>query len=434
MNVGWIPIRFLASGNDVSTRFVIPNKNRVRSGGERPWEGIPARFGERIRERVPAVSDEVIEAIRDRVPAYRRPLRGRFGAGIRRGVEEALAQFTGLIVDPGLDRTARDEVYRALGRGEFRERRSLDALLAAYRVGARVAWRRIAEAAIEARLDRRTMALLAESVFAYIDEISALSVEGYAEAQTEAAGEAERRRRRLARLLIGEPAPDEASARRAAHEARWEPPATLAAVAWTGGDRRLRSSLGAGVLALEEDEGPALALVPDPDAPGARARLERATREALAAVGPTVPWLEAATSARRARATHRLAAAGVVGADGLVVAAEHLPELVAHGDDALLAELAARRLAPLATETPASRRRLLATLRAWLDHQGEAARAAAELHVHPQTVRYRVGRLRALLGDALDDPAGRFELALALRARPAADVPAAARESARNAE
>ncbi|HSI80828.1 MAG TPA: helix-turn-helix domain-containing protein, partial [Solirubrobacterales bacterium] len=131
--------------------------------------------------------------------------------------------------------------------------------------------------------------------------------------------------------------------------------------------------------------------------------------------GPTGPWLAAGTSAGRALAAHRLAAAGVIEADGLIVAAEHLPELVAHNDEQLLAELAARRLAPLAAETPASRRRLLATLRAWLDHQGEASRVAAELHVHPQTVRYRLGRLRALLGDALDDPEGRFELGLAVR-------------------
>ena len=64
---------------------------------------------------------------------------------------------------------------------------------------------------------------------------------------------------------------------------------------------------------------------------------------------------------------------------------------MAHGDEQALAELAARRLAPLGDETPASRRRLSETLRSWLDHQGEVARVAAELHVHPQTVRYRLG-------------------------------------------
>jgi DNA-binding PucR family transcriptional regulator len=57
------------------------------------------------------------------------------------------------------------------------------------------------------------------------------------------------------------------------------------------------------------------------------------------------------------------------------------------------------------------------TLLAWLDHQGKVPEIAAALHVHPQTVRYRLGRLRECFGSALDDPEDRFELALALRAR-----------------
>ncbi|MFL6152631.1 MAG: helix-turn-helix domain-containing protein [Ornithinibacter sp.] len=43
---------------------------------------------------------------------------------------------------------------------------------------------------------------------------------------------------------------------------------------------------------------------------------------------------------------------------------------------------------------------------------------AERLHVHPQTVRYRVAQLRELFGDSLDDPDARFELALALRSQP----------------
>jgi DNA-binding PucR family transcriptional regulator len=58
------------------------------------------------------------------------------------------------------------------------------------------------------------------------------------------------------------------------------------------------------------------------------------------------------------------------------------------------------------------------TLRAWLDAHGEARPAADRLHVHVQTVRYRLDRLRELMGDAaLDDPERRLELALALRVR-----------------
>jgi DNA-binding PucR family transcriptional regulator len=51
---------------------------------------------------------------------------------------------------------------------------------------------------------------------------------------------------------------------------------------------------------------------------------------------------------------------------------------------------------------------------------------ARELHVHPQTARYRVARLRELLGAQLDDPDARFELEVALRARALSDAASAA--------
>jgi len=169
---------------------------------------------------------------------------------------------------------------------------------------------------------------------------------------------------------------------------------------------------------VAEDEGGegGTALLGDPSAPGLRAQLERAASAATAALGPAVPLLAAAASARRAQSLLELVDAGAIEGSGLVAADEHLASLATHGDPGVLRDLAAARLTPLTDETPASRARLTATLRAWLDHQGEVGRVAAELHVHPQTVRYRLARLRELFGEALDDPAGRFELALALRA------------------
>ena len=55
------------------------------------------------------------------------------------------------------------------------------------------------------------------------------------------------------------------------------------------------------------------------------------------------------------------------------------------------------------------------TALAYVRHGGNAVEMAAALHLHPQTVRYRVARLRELLGDQLDDPDARFELQIALR-------------------
>jgi DNA-binding PucR family transcriptional regulator len=56
------------------------------------------------------------------------------------------------------------------------------------------------------------------------------------------------------------------------------------------------------------------------------------------------------------------------------------------------------------------------TLRAYLDSFGDVATAAQWLHVHPNTVRYRVRRIEQLLATALTDPDVRLLLSLSLRA------------------
>ena len=73
-----------------------------------------------------------------------------------------------------------DAAY-ALGRGEARSGRTMDALLSAYRVGARVAWRDLSDAGVRAGLPAATVAQFAELVFAYIDELSAASAAGHAD-------------------------------------------------------------------------------------------------------------------------------------------------------------------------------------------------------------------------------------------------------------
>jgi DNA-binding PucR family transcriptional regulator len=98
-----------------------------------------------------------------------------------------------------------------------------------------------------------------------------------------------------------------------------------------------------------------------------------------------------------------------------VFADDHLTTLLLEHDPSLIAELAERRLAPLADATPAQRERLLETLGAWLLHHGSVPDVARAIHVHPQTVRYRLTRHRELFD--LEDPEARFELLLVTRAR-----------------
>ena len=383
----------------------------------RPWTSLPQEVATAVRPELPSLGDEIIDAISRGVPDYARPLEGPFGDALRVGVAEALRQFVELIDNPEEDRSAGRRVYVDLGRAEMLAGRSLDALLAAYRLGARVAWRRLAAAGEAAGLGPQTLYLLAESIFAYIDELSGESIEGYAREQSAAAGELQRLQRRLAALLIQDPPADGSVVEAAALEAGWPLPSLLAAVVADGEDAdRLALRLGTGVIGVQMPPH-VCALVPDHDAPGRRAQLESAIGDRLGALGPTVPWRSAEVSAARARATLGLVAEGAIdaGDHGLVPADEHSLALLLSADRRLAGDVAAAALAPLEGETAASRERLSQTLLEWLRHRGRTELVADALHVHPQTVRYRLGRLRELYGDRLEDADARFELELALR-------------------
>ncbi|MDT5145988.1 MAG: hypothetical protein QOC58_633, partial [Mycobacterium sp.] len=59
---------------------------------------------------------------------------------------------------------------------------------------------------------------------------------------------------------------------------------------------------------------------------------------------------------------------------------------------------------------------LAQTLRVYLDEFGDVGAAAEQLHVHPNTVRYRIRRIETMLTTSLADPDVRLLLSLGLRA------------------
>ena len=385
-----------------------------------PWGALPPEVAEVLRPELPGLADEIVTEVSHGVPDYARPLEGTFGEALRSGVEEALGRFTSMVANPRADRDESREVYLNLGRGEMRAGRSLDALLAAYRLGARVAWRRLAAAGERAGLPPHTLYALAEAIFAYIDELSADSIEGYAREQAAAAGTLQRRRQRLAALLVQEPPADPATVEAEAANAAWRLPRNLAALvvdaADASGEQADRLALRLGPEALVAHVAPFIvALVP---AGGRRGELEAAVRGRRAALGPAVTWQEARVSFARASELLRLARdGGIEDSGGLLLADTHKLALLLGVDRRLARDVADTALAPLEAETELSRERLGSTLDAWLRHRGRTEAVARALHVHPQTVRYRLARLRELFGPRLEDPDARFELELALRAR-----------------
>jgi DNA-binding PucR family transcriptional regulator len=60
---------------------------------------------------------------------------------------------------------------------------------------------------------------------------------------------------------------------------------------------------------------------------------------------------------------------------------------------------------------------LLETLERYLQHFGNVRAAADDLHIHPNTLRYRIGRAEEILGMSLEDPDDRLLLQVQLLTR-----------------
>jgi hypothetical protein len=380
-----------------------------------PWRGLPGTVADLLEPELEAVTEEILATIAREVPEYARPLEGSFGRGIRSGVGEALSQFVALVRDPDAGRGLGHETYVGLGRGELRQGRTLDSLQAAYRVGARVAWRRLARVGREAKLDSEVLSLLAEAIFAYIDELAADSVDGYAAAQSENEELRGRRRYELVALLMREPPAERGDLRAAAQAVGWRVPRRLAPLACAVEDlAELSRRLPPDALLTQFDQLGCV-LVPDPDGPGRAKSVAGAAARVAAALGPACGSVGVRASWELAKVSLRAAEAGAIPAGGLFRAEDHLTELLLFEGSALAGRIAARRLAPFEKLTENARARMLDTALAYVQQRGNSVEMAAALHVHPQTARYRVARLRELLGDQLDDPDARFELEVALR-------------------
>ncbi|WP_040338858.1 PucR family transcriptional regulator [Candidatus Blastococcus massiliensis] len=388
--------------------------------------GLPPAVADAMREELPSVAERTVAAIVVEVPSYADAFSGEMGRTIENAVQLALGGFLVLASTGGGGdastpiQPALDGAY-ALGRGEARSGRSMDALLGAYRVGARVSWRLMADSGVRAGLSAEQLAHFAELVFAYIDQLSAASVAGHSDELATSGRVRERYRERLADLLLRRGPREDKEA--AAERADWTLPRTLTAVIVP--EPRVRTALAAldprtlrstDEVPGPEDSGELVALLV-PDAEGrSRPALMRSLRETEAVIGPARPWDDVQGSYARALRARQL---GLTTDDRSPLDTEaRLTELVLRADETALADLRTQALAPLADLSESAREKLTETLRSWLLHQGRRDAVAAELFVHPQTVRYRMGQLRELYGARLEDPRTVLELVLALAVEP----------------
>src|SRR3954452_7519111 len=375
-----------------------------------------------MRTDLPRVAEQVVLAVSTEVPSYADPFRGQMGRNIETAVTVALGGFLGIASGEGAANASDpsfEEVYNAaydLGRGEARSGRTMDALLSAYRVGARTAWRDLGDSAVRAGLPAESVARFAELVFAYIDELSAASAAGHADELATTGRVRQRYLERLTQNLLRGRGPEVVEA--AAERAEWRAPKTLTAVLLP--DARSRGALAQldnrtlqpteQVPGLEEHAELTVLLVPDVGGRRRGAFLRRLTgRDAV--VGPARPWQSVQSSYERAL---RMLELDLDRSSAPVDTEAHLPDLILSSDPRALEDLRAQVLAPLDGLRPAAAEKLRETLRSWLLAPGRREEIAAELFVHQQTVRYRMQQLREVYGDRLQDPDWVLRLTIAL--------------------
>lgn len=382
----------------------------------KPLTPIPPYLVSQIRPELPSLFAEIVQEICATIPGYSELLNGPYGNLIKESVQRNLATFVARVANPEVTSPERDELCRTAGRLEALNGHSMDRLQTAYRIGVQVAWRRVIKVARRNNTPMPVMSAFADTLFGYVEEMTALSRGGHSQAKAQSAQQLDERRTLLLRRLADASPIAGGALAEFADRAAWEVPATATPIAVSADADVLRGALADDVLADLGDPRPYL-LVPGAMDDDREQMVLAALGSGRAAAGLTVPLAEATHSLRWARQILVLAQSPAVGPARLARAEEHLLELWLMTDPDLARHVAERQLAPLGTLTPARRARTLQTLLAWLSSRGNVEQMAKTLQVHPQTVRYRMRGIDKDLGPLLDDPEWRLTTEVVLRER-----------------
>lgn len=400
-----------------------------------PWTQVPAEVADLLRPHLEAAAAEMVQEIRDSVPEYAHPLNSRYGQRMQCSISRTIRHFVDAMGRPEVSLDPITEIYAEIGTYEAGKGRGLDGLQTAIRVSGQVACRRFIRDAYRLNWSREILGLITESLFLFLEEAARAAAQGYAEAQARLATERQRNRGRLCAVLVTDPPASREAIIELARSAGWDPPRTITAVALSvPGHETDPPVLPAAVLADLTDRAPYL-VIPDPDGPGQDRLIAAAVRNRTAALGPTVPLTRGAVSLRWARHTLELVESGVIvpekdpaGRDlddrprgdlvedgtGVVRCVDHVATLVASMSRDLVAAAASTRLAGL-LEIPAHRRApLVRTLLTYMASGDNAVVTARRLHIHQQTVRYRVRKLEEMCGTEIFDPRHRLEVMIML--------------------
>ena len=360
-----------------------------------------------------AVARRLVERFKDEIEGYSRLSGAAMGGEVADVSRRNLELFFRTITDAYTLRPEDFEPFRESAKKRATEGLPLEDLLHAYRLGGRMCWQLIAENATPE--EQPALLAAATRVMEYIDQVSSAVAQTYMEERQHLVSEEERGLRNLVDALCGE-GPLEPDALETAERigfpvADHYRPFSQSA---QGAPAREHSQFAArlrsgGILALTEgDRVTGLATV-DADIP-------RANHEcALIALGEPAPRRSLAEALEDVRLLLDIGCR--TGRTGEITTDSFLPELLLARSPRLAARLRERVLGPLEGSGEGRSPDLLETLDVFLGSGLDRRLASERLHVHPNTLNYRLRRIEEETGLQLTQPTDITRAALALRQR-----------------
>jgi hypothetical protein len=378
-----------------------------------------AAIGERLLGRVEELTTVLTAAIRKAEPSYDADNlvpADDLHASVRANLVYILTRLAGERMPPDL------APARATGRRRAEQGAPLPAILHSYRVAGTFLWATLLD---EASPTDRAEALLpgAAQLWSLIDELSGAVTDAYRDAVAERARSNEQTRNAMLDVLLRGDAGDgsrlweSAATLRLPHHGTFVVAAARAprpgseAIAHAEDTLRARGIQSAWRVEIDAHVG-VLVLTPRLGIDKVSAHLAKLSGGPVGLSEPYESLEQTPAALRQAR----LAGTAGPGEPGVVRYGDvPIAVLLASAPDAA-GTVARSILGPVLALPAVECDVLLGTLRTWFAEDGATSVAAAKMHVHRNTVRYRLRRLEELTGRNLTSPTGVAELHLALEA------------------
>lgn len=375
---------------------------------------------------IPGVTPELVATYRPHAPGLVARITGRilrevagfagdanFHDVIAEAIGSAVTLFVDALAGAPVHGKSVDAYYRWLGRVEAEAGHDLDAMRAAHHIATQECWNEVRSVTRKLGLPADTAAQIGDVLHAYQTRLFEQAVRGFAQARQEQRAAHDGVRGDLLALLLAGAEPDELAA--LACQGNWPLPESVA-VAMTHASDRAVAAVANAKGALAGVQGGRLVVVVDASQMECIAQQLAPHSETPIAVSWGVPPAEAHHAARWAARALHLASQGIIATpcDGILWCIDHRADLCLHADPVLRRCTDEDLLAPLLGETDKRRADLAETMLVWLQTREGAPGLAERLHVHQQTVRHRLKRLKELFGDQLNDPSKTVGLLTAL--------------------